>query len=255
MTDITPHRSKTVCKICRGPLTVHQEVRGGVCDNPRCRNAMLHLGKRRAEEHRAKIANCQGLSHVDDLPLAVVPCYDPSIRNLPEKRRRLFRDHLTLQISRAVAVSPGELTEDEYPVTLTPTPPEKAFLTEACRLCRGYCCTQGGTRAWMDAPTIMSHMANHPENRPRHVLEAYLDLLPKKSCQGSCVYHTEDGCTLPRSMRANICNRYYCRGQCELWDHFQGPDHSHALIIAMDRNVVIRSKVVLRRSQTLPDDG
>jgi DUF971 family protein len=38
----------------------------------------------------------------------------------------------------------------------------------------------------------------------------YLDRLADRTVGGSCINHTATGCSLPRQMRADTCNTYYC---------------------------------------------
>jgi hypothetical protein len=38
------------------------------------------------------------------------------------------------------------------------------------------------------------------------VLRLYLDRVPLVAYRDSCIYHGKMGCTLERSMRANVCN-------------------------------------------------
>ena len=249
MAPVATHLSKQRCAVCHGPITVHQEVRGGICDDPRCRLALIDRPRQRALEHRAKVARSLGLSTVDELPLAIVPCYDPRVANLPEKRRRRFRDHLNAQISRvpsssvSVSRASDESASREYPATLHPTPAQSALLAQACGTCAGYCCSQGGNRAWLDGSAIRSYLDDHCGVRPRDVLETYLARLPQKSCRGSCVYHTSGGCALPHSMRASICNNYYCSDLRDLLARLSEPGFSRALVVAMSGKVV-RSTVV-----------
>jgi hypothetical protein len=35
--------------------------------------------------------------------------------------------------------------------------------------------------------------------------------VPSEAYAGSCIFHGKKGCTLGRSMRADICNTYFCR--------------------------------------------
>ncbi len=252
MKRIEPQRSKQVCRICGGAISVHQEVRGGICDDRRCRLALVELPRRHALEHRAKVARSLGLPTADELPLAVVPCYEPRVANLPEMRRRRFRDHLNEQISLAVASSskvPASRTSDEptsheYRDTLHPTPVHSALLAQACGTCAGHCCSQGGDRAWLDTSAIQRYREGQDGIRPREILEAYLARLPQKSCRGSCVYHTATGCALPRPMRAGICNTFYCSGLQELLERLSEPGCSRALVVAMNGDTVVRSTMV-----------
>jgi hypothetical protein len=59
-------------------------------------------------------------------------------------------------------------------------------------------------------------MSLDPELRPREILGSYLAHFPERSYEGSYVFHAEKGCTLPRHLRADICNQHYCGGLIEL---------------------------------------
>ena len=51
-----------------------------------------------------------------------------------------------------------------------------------------------------------------PEMNERAMLRLYLDLVPPVAYRDSCIFHGKRGCTLDRSLRADICNSYYCGG-------------------------------------------
>jgi hypothetical protein len=36
--------------------------------------------------------------------------------------------------------------------------------------------------------------------------------VPPVAYRESCIFHGKEGCTLDRSMRADVCNTYYCGG-------------------------------------------
>jgi hypothetical protein len=66
----------------------------------------------------------------------------------------------------------------------------------------------GGTHAYLTTETI--RRALRRGRRPREILDDYLSHVPHKTYPGSCVYHARDGCALPRDLRADMCNRYFC---------------------------------------------
>ena len=51
-----------------------------------------------------------------------------------------------------------------------------------------------------------------PEVDERAVLRLYLDRVPTVAYRDSCIFHGKQGCTLDRSLRADVCNSYYCGG-------------------------------------------
>ncbi|HEV3027303.1 MAG TPA: hypothetical protein VG457_06995, partial [Planctomycetota bacterium] len=50
----------------------------------------------------------------------------------------------------------------------------------------------------------------HPDETPAQALETYLSYIPAESTAGSCIYHAREGCTLPRGLRSDVCNRFIC---------------------------------------------
>jgi hypothetical protein len=62
----------------------------------------------------------------------------------------------------------------------------------------------------------------------------YLGQLPETSVQHSCVYQSATGCTLDRSDRADICNRYHCNPPTQLLTRMRGMKARKAVIIAQE---------------------
>jgi len=226
---------------------VHQEVRGRVCDNAACRQALIHLHRHRAQAHQAEVAISMGLTSREELPLVMVPAYGGSLGNLSARRQRRFRDYLNQQISLAFARSPTEARDsatESAPLQAEPSAAQTTGLGKACANCRGYCCAMGAEHAWLNEPTIRRYVSNMQGIRPREVLQTYLNKLPQKSYRGSCVYHTAQGCALPRSMRSSVCNDYYCSGLQEFWRVLENSQASPVLVVAMEGYAVARSVVV-----------
>ena len=46
----------------------------------------------------------------------------------------------------------------------------------------------------------------------RAILRLYLEHVPPVTYRDSCIFHGKQGCTLDRSLRADVCNTYYCGG-------------------------------------------
>ena len=44
------------------------------------------------------------------------------------------------------------------------------------------------------------------------LLRLYVGHVPAVAYRNSCIFHGKQGCTLDRSLRADICNSYYCGG-------------------------------------------
>jgi len=248
----TKHPSRNVCLICHGPITVHHEARNGVCDQPRCKKESLlrWIARRRQGaaaalrqkvlEHRDAVAKSLGLNDTDALAVAMVPANTRPTVKLPHRRKRWFRNGLAKLLA--------EIREQRLRSVVQPLPAEEfpsasqfgeelPYVLAGCTSCRGHCCRLGGTRAFLDTLTLQRYGEAHPRLSLRDVLRAYMKKLPERSVQGSCVFHGEKGCTLPRAMRAAICNTYHCK---ELKD-LQRLSAKAVLIVAAGDGAVVRS--------------
>lgn len=235
-----PDRS---CGVCRRPLTL-VEVAAGVCAAPACRRewtlerrrarsrAVQEAREARARRERAAFeaiarplrergARALGLA-AGEYPLAFVPTYTGRTSPLPVRRRRRFEAHLRAMLAASAAPADAGAAATPAFETLPPDAPPfdepplrddlAAVFGHACGVCRGRCCSNAGERAYISPETMRRHRAAHPERSDEEIVAAYLRHVPARTYTGSCVYHTVGGCTLPRDMRAGICNRFYCSG-------------------------------------------
>jgi hypothetical protein len=97
-----------------------------------------------------------------------------------------------------------------------PQPSEEAsrILGEGCGRCRGRCCYTGASNmAFLRQDDIRRFRAANPSLSEGEVLEAFMSRIGEMHIAESCVFHREDGCALPREMRATTCNNFFCEGQ------------------------------------------
>ncbi|MCC6127145.1 MAG: hypothetical protein IT426_19460 [Pirellulales bacterium] len=254
--------SGATCQICGRELREARERLLGVCLTAKCqlawagrlqsrRNAEMQLKMqartRLANLHREREALLLGIGRSDAIQPVVVPANERKIANLPERRKRAFRDFLTEIISQAAAlraksaVTPrGETALDSSPV-----PPElDSLLGRGCATCRGRCCNAGGDRAYLSADTILGYMHHHPEQRPRDVLESYLSLLPNKSYQDACIYQAKNGCALPREMRSKISGDFFCEELRQFQRHYYAEGKREVRFYAFEESQIVRSEPV-----------
>lgn len=139
---------------------------------------------------------------------------------LPERRRQHYRAHLARIIAVAQALPPLPQPSAQPAPLVSLVADGNALIDAAipsnlpgrlCGLCGGGCCTSGGDTAYLSAATIQRVMAQQPDLPADQLLEAYLAYLPGKPQTDSCVNHGAQGCTLPRALRADICNDYVCQ--------------------------------------------
>ncbi len=90
------------------------------------------------------------------------------------------------------------------------SPNLRTIADRLCEMCKGGCCSYGKDHAYLSASTIMQLIKQKPELSIAEIQELYLSKVDSKTVEGACINQTKLGCSLPRYMRSNICNGYYC---------------------------------------------
>jgi hypothetical protein len=177
--------------------------------------------------------------------LAVIPAIRRALVPLEEPRWWAFHNRLSRLIAEASARlrSPSYKTESRQDADsgVQTSPAVAAVTGRACALCRGWCCQAGGNHAYLTVQVLQRHMIAHPEQGPRDVLANYLRHLGDDSIEGSCIFHQVDGCGLPRELRSDTCNRFYCAGLAEFRDQAtnQNPDPVRGFFAAVAGTTVV----------------
>ncbi|HXR71262.1 hypothetical protein [Actinocrinis sp.] len=132
-----------------------------------------------------------------------------------------------------------------------PAPEPEGFagdvVREACGQCRGFCCKGGGEHAYLDDRTMARVLRDHPDLSASSLVRRYLDAVAAESVVGSCLYHGRQGCTLPRTLRADLCNIFYCNG---LRVFLRSEDTVDRVIVVAEGGGQARRSVVMRRDST-----
>jgi len=177
------------------------------------------------------------------VPLVMLPAIRRPLTELPELRKQAFRAHLLQMIDEATTdpnANPEERTSSEA------APAVAAVLDRACGLCQGACCTTAGTHAYVTAQTIRGYLRLHPGAKPGDVLERYLSSVPERTIEGSCVFHGPMGCVLPREIRGDTCNWFFC---LELRKYRQGANETgsaSAFLVAATPETIQASELIDR---------
>jgi hypothetical protein len=206
------------CRSCGITLTILQRVRG-LCDQPECRRKDIPYQeqlRRKATLQRIR----EKLQHAWDqnAPIALLPSNTRPLVALPSERIEAHLQYLSRIIVQAREGKDVEQTAETQASThgISPLLSDLPALPVACGICGGHCCSTGGDTAWLEAATIRRlgwHAVGVSDER---IVNYYLSFLPDSSYQDSCIYHTEKGCNLPRTIRSNVCNQYLCRGLADL---------------------------------------
>lgn len=259
------------CVVCRVQLTWAEARMSPVCRNVSCiAEYKLHPDRkwhaqqqdfrqqreereiiRRAAEQKlllaaAEIRNASAaaaqVADPETYTPAIVPANRRPLTRLPQERRDEFLRHLG-SVLKEVAETPAPEQEPErkktraYPGALT-------VLSATCATCRGFCCQEGGTRAFLDVPTLRRYMRDNETKDLQEVEAAYVRHLPAETYQDSCVYHTQTGCALPPDMRASVCVTFGCSEFQAVQDLYHEEGRKRFFLAAMDNQQVLRFQFV-----------
>ena len=200
------------CPYCSAPLSALQQRSAAAhCGAAPCRYAHSaatdHARRAQALQQRRQEAPARWLPLVAGAPVIWLKHYRPRLEALDDETRERFVAHL-----RSVAAAPerhGRLPGDDHPETTHQQPHEAD--APLCGACGGNCCQLGLVRhAFVDAPVLARWAARAPGRTLADAAGHYAAQLPAQHVGGSCAYHGDRGCVLPREDRAPICNAYAC---------------------------------------------
>jgi len=160
----------------------------------------------------------------------LLPCGPRRARRLAQERRERYRAHLLGMAEAAAALPAGPpAAQDASNAAAASSLPG-----QLCALCGGGCCTRGGEHAYLGAPTLRRYLDAHPDVSTDEVVAAYLERVPPRPQSGSCINHTRQGCSLPREMRSDTCNRYACESLARL-QAAQGAEQAVQVVLVVRR--------------------
>lgn len=259
------------CRICRVPLPPHRFA-AGVCDDREC--AAIHAGHRLAERTRRERERLQrlreggearklreaaaaGVEDPEEFTLVVVPHIDTPLAPRDEERIEPVKARLVSLVNWAFTHEPddaelprrpgwsstGEPDSSVYQpqdIGAEATAVESPLFGAGCRLCRGACCRTGADHAYLNIKQVREFIAGHPELSAEDIVGAYLSHLPELSIENSCIFHGERGCTLPREMRSDMCNRWLCPGLKEIRERLEGGSPPQFYLISADEDAATK---------------
>ncbi|MES2524898.1 MAG: hypothetical protein V4617_19525 [Gemmatimonadota bacterium] len=144
--------------------------------------------------------------------VALLPANNRTLVPLSETSRDAFTSRLRARLA-SYPVPQAETSTPFDDATALAAGPNgmDTMMFLGCAACRGHCCTRGGTHAFLSADGLRAIAARETDGDTGHALEAlYTRHLPVTHYENSCVFHGELGCTLPRTLRSDTCNRYLC---------------------------------------------
>ena len=161
-------------------------------------------------------------AHLDaGVQTVVIPRGLATVTPLSESRIENYLQHLRAIIAEAASyASIEEVVHDQHyaarhklaelDARFADHPELRNISDQLCTLCKGGCCISGKDHAYLSAFSMRQQMEQNPGWSQDDLLERYRRLISAQTMEGSCINHTPDGCALPRELRSNICNAFYC---------------------------------------------
>lgn len=215
----------------------------------------------RLREQAERIAQSVSRPNADSpIVLAMVPANTRETTALPVATRQSFLDRLETTVRRVFQDAPASAVDGAGGMAgemamaaadAADSPAMAAVLGRSCATCRGECCTAGGDHAFLRDDSIARVRREQPALDAAAMLARYADYLPARHYRGSCVYHASDGCTLPRELRSNLCNRYVCGGLTQLRSALAGSASPSAFVAATD-SVHLRRMALVDETEMRP---
>jgi len=240
---------RTSCEYCGKPLTPHQAASSGICGAPHCHARMIEKvgAELLARKRRENAAYVQSVyekvpdeiwaalelldSPPDQVAFAVVPWQGQPVEPLPEERRAAFREHLKLITDRAFL---EPIPQSDFSYRDDSEIDEPPVMAAACTACQGGCCALGGDTGFLQDDDVQRYRQRNPQVTKAEVIELYLGLLPETSTRDACVYQSAEGCTVPRPLRNDQCNTFYCKSLRRLQENYGNSAEGKAVLIAAE---------------------
>jgi len=232
------------CPICGTSITWYEARSKITCSDRKC--FITHRKKQndrryrrnlaRATAYRNKTAARLGVQSPESFRPIVTSVNTRPIVPLSRKRRYRSMNMLIRLVESSVQDVQHDLRsfEDDQQ-----SPPIFAI---ACANCRGNCCLLGGTQAHLDKDAIRHFASIHPGAKVRDIIEAYSRSQPHAIFRDSCVFHSANGCSLPRNMRSATCLNTICGGLVELRQRIELDGESRFFLAAVNKNGVVRGR-------------
>ncbi len=244
------------CPFC-GTVLTPDRIGTGTCGSLECHDRMIEesgkaiLARKRAKHDEVSAEVFEAVADqitearehaAPDALLWMVPAQHEPLVPLPSERLARFREHLDFCAMMA-------FREPENAVDLETReknePDEAPLAGAACATCQGRCCKdRGGDTALLLPNDVARFRQRNPGVTSEQVIDAYLAHLPDVSTQDGCVYQGGQGCTLPREMRQDICNSYYCDSLRWLRMAEAESGTSEAILVAAQEGVPERVAVI-----------
>lgn len=245
-------RKSAACNVCSRPIDVHHSVRGGTCGDMACR--AVAVKRRIAQERAAREAAKRAIAtahlpellvgrpeRTTDVALVVLTAAATALEPVPAARREALRESVAQAVAASAEPESDVGSAELRSTGIAPHPPAVAAV---CAACRGYCCRRGSDSGYIHAGTVRRVRERRPHLGPEELVALYVDAVPEHSVAGSCIFHGARGCALPRELRAQICNTYFCPPLRQWLDRPAEAAGQPTAAVVLEGGQVVRSALI-----------
>lgn len=140
--------------------------------------------------------------------------------SLSEDRLATYKAHLEAVIAKVysgetseVVVNPENMDIERAEASTVETNENaslKAMREQLCGICKGGCCARGANHAYISDVTIKRVRETQPDLSAEELLDEYTSRAIDQPVEESCINQTQTGCGLPRRLRSDVCNDFFC---------------------------------------------
>ncbi len=156
----------------------------------------------------------------DDTVFLTIPSSSPVSKKIDNPRKREYIEHIKNIIRSALRSSETSSMDDEQDkaflnssklnLLFESQPDLQALSDQLCSMCKGGCCASGNNHAYLSPQNVRRYLHKHPDATPVDLFKLYLSHINIESVDNACINQGSTGCSLPRELRADICNAFYC---------------------------------------------
>ena len=249
------------CRHCAAPLGALRWRVADHCEAPACRHAAAVESRARGQAAALKAWRSRAVERGFDRRLHQAPVVWLQVhgtRTVPtaEAERQAMAERL------AVLAADPEAHPRDSAVAGYAQEPDAGPAADAavCAFCRGRCCRPGLAHGgFVDVPLLRRWQARHGGTLAAAAAH-YVQSLPSAHVEGSCLYHGEHGCVLPRDERAPVCNGFACEALCQARQQVDAAPQIGALLARAERGEIdaaawLRQTGRRPRTRKLPPQG
>lgn len=169
---------------------------------------------------QAALRKTSGLSEQNTYLMVVPTGRVGSVPAMPDRIQN-YREHLQKVVEQAEVSDdkPEMVLDQNFSAAETDRAHQEMFLhrpqlkpisDNLCYLCKGACCSSGQDHAYLSPMVLRRFMEANPDLSGEEIVSMYVSRVAPEVIENSCINHTENGCSLPRYLRSDICNAYFC---------------------------------------------